>query len=126
MKIEHEIEVDLDEIERKATAAIGKYRWRVVRCSHADEGTACAIKDEPLVSENEDAYQRGVCFDASYDECHHVLSLANAEHIAASDPATVLALVGIIRQLEAAASGDDCRAPGAQPCECCIARGGYQ
>jgi len=41
-------------------------------------------------------------------------------------PEVVLALVARIRELEAAASGNDCRAPGLDLCDCCISRGGYR
>jgi hypothetical protein len=96
------IALDLDEIERRARAALGKHRWRVYRCSHAGEGEACGIKAEPLVpGASEDAYQRGVVFDTSYDECHHHMAAAEAEHIAASDPAAVIAMALRIRELGA-------------------------
>lgn len=94
------VDLDIDELERKAVAAIGQHRWRVYRCDRADDTEACGIKAKPLVSEDDDAGQRGVVYDTAYDECHHHMSRAEAEHIAASDPAAVLALIAVIRMYE--------------------------
>lgn len=119
-------EIDLDSLEHKARSAVGIHDWRVYRCHSAAPGEACGIKAEPFVSESEEARQRGVVFCTNRDECHHPMALFEAEHIAANSPAVTLALIARIRELEAASSGNDCRAPGAQPCACCAARGGYQ
>lgn len=120
--------IDIDEIAEKAAAAatLTEHAWRVYRCRSAGPEEACGIKDAPFISTDIDAGQRGVVFDTSRGECHHHMHVLLAEHIAANSPQVTLALVERIRELEAAASGDDCRAPGAHPCECCGARGGYQ
>ncbi len=91
---------DIDEIERKARAALGAHRWRVHRCHWAASDEACAIKDTPYVSAEEDANQSGVVYCTSRDECHHPMSAVEADHIASSDPAAVLALIARIRELE--------------------------
>jgi hypothetical protein len=97
--------IDLDDLERKATAStdeLGDQAWRVYQCRSAGPGEACGIKDWPFVSEDEDACQQGVVFDTSRDECHHHMALADAAHIAANSPPVTLALIARIRELESA------------------------
>jgi hypothetical protein len=96
------LKLDVDDMELKAQAALGEHRWRVYRCSSAAPSEACGIKAEPLISDSEDTRQRGVVHDTSYDECHHHMSTVEAEHIAAADPAAVLALIRRNRELELA------------------------
>lgn len=93
--------LDLDAIEQAARAA-NQSPWRVYQCGDGDEHEACGIKAEPFVSATEDAYQRGVVYDTNRDECHHMMMRVNAEHIATANPSTVLALVALVRELEAA------------------------
>lgn len=96
--------IDLDELGRKAAAAsnaaISDHPWRVYRCRFADDGLACGIKDEPFVSEVEDAYQIGIVIDTNRDECQHAIAVEDAEHIAANSPPVTLALIARIRELE--------------------------
>lgn len=96
--------IDLDDLERKATAAAARRPaapWRVYRCHGADAEEACGIKDRPFVSTDEDTYQIGVVVDTNRDECQHAMCRAEADHIAASNPTAVLALIARIRELEA-------------------------
>lgn len=94
--------IDLEDLERKATVALGEHPWRVYRCHSADDGLACGIKDQSFVSDDEDACQIGVIVDTNRDECHHAIALEDAEHIAANSPPVTLALIARIRELEAA------------------------
>lgn len=97
------MKLDLDELERKANAAIGAHgdaAWRVARCHWAGLSEACGIKDWPFVSAAEDSCQQGVVFDTNRDECQHHMTLTDAEHIAASSPPVTLALIARIRELE--------------------------
>jgi hypothetical protein len=43
--------------------------WTIFRCNYCDDDRACGLND--------------VHFDCSHDECHHPLSLADAERIVA-------------------------------------------
>ena len=71
---------ELRELLARATDA----PWRPYQCGRNDEDEACGIKSGPFVSDFEDAYQRGVVYDTSRDECHH--------HMAPSDAALIAAL----------------------------------
>lgn len=86
------MKIDLDDLDRKARAAGNPSgRWMVHRCQFADEGKACAIHDDQ---------GNPFCQDGSRDECHHLIPLPDAEHIAANDPSTALTLTARIRELE--------------------------
>lgn len=82
--------IDIDEIRQKAVNALAntnKPRWNVVRCNYAKENEACGIR----ALNDESDYM--VTHDPSYDECHHMMALEDAEHIAASDPVAVIDII---------------------------------
>jgi hypothetical protein len=58
--------------------------WRTYRCSSVDydneTASACGIDGPP----NKHGHDARICYDASYDECHHVMSRADADLIAAA------------------------------------------
>jgi len=60
--------------------------WYVKKCSHCEDGRACSISN----SFDDDSYGT-IADDASHDECHHIISEADANRIVAC----VNACVGI-------------------------------
>lgn len=58
--------------------------WRTYRCQSADYDdqpeSACGIDGPP----NKHGHDARICYDASYDECHHVMTRADADLIAAT------------------------------------------
>jgi len=57
--------------------------WNIHRCSNAGERDACGIFNADWEGPDKSSYPNIVC-DASYDECHHVMTLADARLIAAA------------------------------------------
>lgn len=64
--------------------------WHVYRCSHVGEGEACGIATKDF-DHSASSYSDVVC-DLSYDECHHPMTLADAQLIAAAPDLLALAL----------------------------------
>jgi len=73
--------------------------WTVLpRCDNADPDRACGVTSDHV----ERGHRRGIFQTDAYDECSHLVSLADALHIATFSPSTVLALLQRVRELEAA------------------------
>jgi len=54
--------------------------WKVHKCSNAGDGEACGIFNESWDGPEHSSYPNVAC-DMSYDECHHMMTEADAEFI---------------------------------------------
>jgi hypothetical protein len=92
------------EIRQREQAAT-KGPWYVRRCQWAGEDEACAVQATPPAPK--DWSYTGIFYDASYDECHHVVNRDDADFIAhaRADIPWLLARLATLEQALAAQQG---------------------
>ena len=92
--------IDIETAKRLCSAATAG-PWKEIRCDHASPTEACGVYAPTAPRGESGKLGTSVFCDAAYDECHHVVSLADAEFIAAAR-ALVPALIDEVERLRGA------------------------